>query len=83
MEKEKVIRYLRLYEKDPGDDLVGEVELPDIDLREMQMIYGVDQNNPMFDCWRVEKHHNEFLEKYINIRVDFERYDYFIEADAE
>lgn len=74
----KVVRKLRGYEKD-GDDLVVEYELPPLELSYLQGLFGLEDNNPMFDAYEVRKEHWAELQNYLNQSIDWEGYGFFVE----
>lgn len=77
----KVTRWLRWFERH-DDRFVGEKELRGITLEELQAMFGVDIENPMYDCFKVEAAHVHSLERVIDDRIDLTSFDYFVEADA-
>jgi len=77
----RVTRWLRWFDT-RGEQLVGEKQLEDITLEELQSLFSVNAENPMYDCWRVEVAHVPRLETAINDRIDLDRFECFVEADA-
>lgn len=74
----KSVRVLEWYEKDPGDRLVGEEVLLVITLEELQEIFEIEKNNPMYDCYKVEMKEANKLLKFIKTEINAEQYDYFV-----
>ena len=73
---------LRWFEKDPSDAFAGELELEGISLPVLQAMFHVDEDNPMYDCWSVEAEHVDMIQKHSRIRLELDKFDYFLEADA-
>jgi len=43
----------------------GEEDLEDIILSELQELFNVPSEDPMYDCWEVEEKHLEILQKHV------------------
>jgi hypothetical protein len=81
--KPKIERVLRCFEKE-GDDLVGEIVINNISLENLQKLFGIDPENPMYDCYAVESLEQiDYLQNLLNFELDTKSYDYFIECDRE
>ena len=80
--KPKIDRVLRWFEKE-GDDLVGEKVITNISLESLQKLFGIDSENPMYDCYLVESAEQiNYLQNILNSELDTKSYDYFIECDC-
>ncbi|MCB1682694.1 MAG: hypothetical protein H6858_04715 [Rhodospirillales bacterium] len=79
----KVVRLIRYFEKE-GDDLVGEISLPQdkLNLGELQKLFHIPSENPMYDCYRITNQNVKFFQNLIRHEFDFEKYEYFFECDA-
>lgn len=76
-----VNRVLRWFEKE-GDELIGEKKIDNISLESLQKLFGIDSENPMYDCYPVESAEQiNYLQNLVNFDLDIESYDYFIECD--
>ncbi len=76
-----VSRVLRWFEKE-GDDLIGEKMIDNISLEQLQKMFGIDSENPMYDCYPVESAEQiNYLQNLLNFDLDTKSYDYFIECD--
>lgn len=76
-----VNRVLRWFEKE-GDDLVGEKIINNISLEYLQKLFGINSENPMYDCYPVESAEQiNYLQNLLNFELDTKSYDYFIECD--
>jgi hypothetical protein len=73
-------RVLTAFERDPDDGLVGEWSLQGIELPELQRLFGVLDDDPMYDCFRVEQKHVGRLQQAVAHQIDLERFEYFVEA---
>jgi hypothetical protein len=81
MSKPKIERVLRWFEKE-GDELVGEKVISNVNLEHLQKLFGIDSENPMYDCYLVESAEQmNYLQNLLNFELDTESYDYFIECD--
>jgi hypothetical protein len=75
-----VKRSITVFEKGDDDFIKDEFELRDICLRELQDLFSVDDENPMYDCFEItDKEAGYFKEKY-NIEFDLEKYIYYLEC---
>lgn len=74
-------RVIRYFDK-IDESYVDEVILPDILLVCLQDIFNISIDNPMYDCYLIDKSHQEFFNKNADFDFDFERFDYFLEYDA-
>ena len=79
---QKVIRVLRWYEKD-GDALIGEKLLNNINLSELQRLFGEPKNNLMFECYPITQLQARFLQRRLKQSFDLSSYAYFLECDAD
>jgi len=75
-------RYIQWYDK-VTERAVGSEELKEIELADLQNIFNVPTENPMYDSWEVEEKHIETLKKYLSHSLDLSLYDYFIEASSK
>jgi len=79
--KEKSIqRYLVWYDKEPSEELVGEEQISEKFLVDLRNLFNIPLNDPMIDCFPVKSEHVNRLQKFVQVNIDVEKYDYFIEA---
>jgi hypothetical protein len=78
-----ISRVLVAYEREPGEDLVGESMLKGIDAVELRRLFGAPDDDPMYACWPVGPEHVERLARAVDHDLDLGRYDYFVEAYRE
>ncbi|WP_017294541.1 DUF7683 domain-containing protein [Geminocystis herdmanii] len=75
-------RFFRSFDKN-GEDLVGEKPLNNLNLEELQKLFKVDSNNPMYDCYLIEnKEQFDYLQNKFNVKLNDELYDYYLETDT-
>jgi hypothetical protein len=48
-----------------------------------RVVFEVESDNFMYECWLVSEVHQNFLEERMDIVLDFSAYDFFLECDAE
>lgn len=73
-----IVRRLRGYEKN-GDKLIVDIELPPLDLAYLQGLFGLPEDNPMYDAYDVYEKQKVELEKYIGQKINLDEYDYFLQ----
>ena len=62
--------------------LVNEFILEEVELSELQELWNQPKTEPMFACFQVEPKHQKYIEGLINIKLDFNKYSYFVEASC-
>jgi len=75
-------RVLRWYQKNPGDELVGEAEMQEVSLTDLQKLFEIQLDDPMYECYPVTQKHIEYLRQHIDAEIDITKHDYFVECDA-
>ena len=75
-------RYLQWYDK-VTEFSVNNENLKGITLPELQELFNVSSNDPMYDCWEVKEKHIEILQKHVKHSIELDKYDYFIESSAQ
>ena len=81
MSESNTRRYLRWYVK-VGDAAIGDEDLEGINLKELQCLFNVPSDNPMYDCWEVNNEHLRVLQSHVRHSIDLGKFDYFVEASA-
>ncbi|WP_068082662.1 DUF7683 domain-containing protein [Polycladidibacter stylochi] len=73
-------RLIKAYDK-KTEKLLAQTELKNISLQELQRIFHVQENNPMFDGWEVTPNHTEYFSTFItdDFIFNFTEFDYFVE----
>ena len=77
----KLWRSLTWFDK-RNDEWVGEVRLRGVKLPQLQKLFAVPSDNPMYDCFKLEKKHATLVQKWSGVPIDLKRYDYFVECSA-
>lgn len=77
-----VIRVIRWYERPPGESFVGEAVL-EVSLRQLQAVFGVASDDPMYDCYRVEERHLSGILSFVSIRIELSEFQYFVESYSD
>ena len=77
-----VERWVRVFSV-PKGTFVGEVQLGRFSLPDFQKQFGLEPDNAMHDSYPIEPRHAEFIQGYLQQKVDwdFERHSYRLEAD--
>jgi len=73
----RVIRYF-----DKVDESYIDEVLLDVPLVLLQELFGINADNPMYDCYPIARTQEAFFKKYCEINFNFDRFDYFLEYDA-
>jgi hypothetical protein len=74
-------RMIRWYEKE-GDQLAGELSLPNIKLTELQELFHESSDDLMFECYLINDQQANYFQQKINQKLDLDSYDYFLDCDA-
>jgi hypothetical protein len=78
----QVLRILRWYEKH-GDALVGETVLNNINLSELQWLFGETKDNLMFECYPLTNIQAKYLQIKLKQDFDLQSYAYFLECETD
>jgi hypothetical protein len=80
--KPKINRVLRWFEKE-GENLIGQKTIDNISLEQLQKLFGIDSQNPMYDCYLVESDEQiNYLQSLLDFQLDTQSYDYLVECEA-
>ena len=71
-------RVIRIFDR-LNDELVDEVDLPQLDIKLLRRIFNQESDNPMFDCYAINKEQAEFICLYVKIDYQFDKFEYFLE----
>ena len=64
----RVITYF--YKNSEDEEVVGEIPLPqDLDLGELQKLFGVESGNPMYDCYPIGENEVAFFKSKFGIKL--------------
>lgn len=77
----KVKRVVRWYAKH-GDNFVGEKVLDNVKLSNLQQLFKINSDNPMYDCYPiVSLEQKKYIEINFNIKLNTNLYEYFMECE--
>ena len=79
MEKHNIVRSVTWYEK-KGDSFVGEAPIHHLKTSDLQAIFGVPKDDPMYDCYPIGASHVNTLQKFVDVKIDIHSFDYFVEC---
>jgi hypothetical protein len=68
------------YFSNETDELIGEFALPQVELSEIQRLWSAPPDEPMVECYAIEKEQASFFRELAGIEFDFVRYSYFLAA---
>ena len=77
----RVIRIVRWFDRNT-DKIVGSAPLRGISLESLQRMFGIDRKDPMYDCSPITESQATQLQAFLDVPLQLDRYDYFVEADA-
>jgi hypothetical protein len=78
----KTERVVRWFEK-RGDRLLGEIRLEQENLGELQKLFDIPSDNPMYECYLIETEAQvRYFQDILRLKLDTQLYDYFLECDA-
>jgi hypothetical protein len=69
------------YEKGSGR-ILEEYELREIELEELQTLFGETSFDPMYHSYDVSEAQRSRLEKAASVRIDLKSFDYCVDANA-
>ncbi len=74
-------RIIRYYDK-TNDYVVDEIVLPEIPLEQLQLLFNVDIENPMYDCFPIDEEKESFFKEYVDVSFLFDNFEYYLEYDS-
>lgn len=77
----QIVRFIRFFDRKNGK-LAGEIALPPVALAPLQKLFEQPSDNPMYDCFEIDESQRAYFEVLSGRKLDFERYEYFLECDA-
>lgn len=72
------VRVITTFNK-ADESYLGEFRLNEFNLSEVQRIFNVPKENPMFDCWEITEESSDYFKR----KFDFKNHIYYIEAYYE
>lgn len=81
----KVRRFISIFLDEEGNDEGHLMDFPltDVNLVELQSLFGEAQNNPMYDSYLITKCHESFFVKKYGLQFDFNNKIYYLDAIQE
>ena len=82
LSENEIERVLEWYEKDPGDELIGDEVLTTISLADLVALFqpDPDEDPDLLLTYEVEPREVERLQEAVEHRIDLDAYDYFVAA---
>ena len=81
LSEDQIERVLEWYEKDPGEDLVGDELLTGMTLADLIALFRPDAEDPeMHLVYEVEPAEVARLQEAVTHRIDLDAHDYFVAA---
>jgi hypothetical protein len=74
-------RLVRCFDKQT-EELAKELPLRGTTLQQLQEIFSVPVDDPMYDCFPIERRHVQKLEPFLSEHIDLEHCHCFVECDA-
>lgn len=74
-------RIIRYFDK-TSESFVDEIVLPEIPLEQLQQLFNVDLENPMYDSFPIDEQKESFFKDYVDVEFLFDNFDYYLEYDA-
>jgi hypothetical protein len=76
---DNIVRLVSFYSKG-GDFPAGKHRLEGIRVSELQSMFGIAPENPMYDVYPVGPDQARHLQRFVKEAIDLEKYDYFVEC---
>lgn len=64
------------------EDWQGETRLRGAKISDLRKLFGASSQDPMFDSFPVERAHLSMIRKWVDVPINFNKYDYFVECSA-
>lgn len=80
----KIRRSVSCWEKVGDERLISDIALPEIPLSDLKKAFDVSEDaDPMYEDFEITVRQAEFLQRFIDIEFDFDRYDYSLDTRAD
>ncbi len=67
-----------------SEALVDEISLSsDISLGELQNVFKIEKDNPMYDCYQITECEVDYFIKSLGINFNLKKYDYYVECYSD
>lgn len=82
-DNQRVLLFLSAFNK-VEETMVFELRVPDIQLKDLHAIFGVDPEDPtMTYMYPIKAEHQQNLERLLPVKMDWHSLDYFLECRKE
>jgi len=82
--KPKLVRTIEVYLKySTNDEIQREIKLEQVNLSELQDLFKVHKDNPMYDGWEITEKESRYFKEYFDIDFDLKKYVYFLSVYSE
>ena len=78
-----VKRLITVFEKGDDEFLKDEIELSSPILSELQSLFSVGSDNPMYDCFEITIKEAPYFKDRFNIQLNLEKYIYYLECNLD
>jgi hypothetical protein len=75
----RVVREMTWFDR-KDESHVGTVRLRGATLKALQRLFGAPSDDPMYECYPVCAEHLKDLQRWADLRIDLDKYDYFVEC---
>lgn len=76
-------RLITIFKKGDDESLKDEIELLCPNLSELQSLFSIDSDNPMYDCYEITEKEAPYFEDKFKIQLDLEKYIYYLECNLD
>lgn len=73
---------IMVFRKDRDGTFVTQYSINRLTLNDLQSLFGIDESNPMFDCYLVTEAQRTSIEKDIGIRLNLAQFDYEVSCES-
>lgn len=73
---------IMVFRRDRDGTFVTQHSLNRLTLNDLQSLFGIDESNPMFDCYPVAEAQRASIEMDIGIRLNLAQFDYQVSCEA-
>lgn len=79
--KYKIQRVITKFKKYGEEEFIDEVILNNPSISELQKLFNVASNNPMYDCFEIKDEHLLYFKKNFGIDLDLKKNIYYLECN--
>ena len=78
MKEQDAMAYVLEWYERVGEALVGEEELKELTLDELQRLFGVQKTDPMYEMFEVDERRARALQRHVEHTIDLRQHEYFV-----